>query len=95
MQVPAKLYESVGLGIPTVVIAEPTSAAAREAHRIGALPCGVDDLGRMTRIIEQVWNREALGQVSPAAISYAHIAQQVESLLLADVSAFRAIAAPQ
>ena len=37
MCVPAKLYESVGLGVPTLVIAEEASAAACEARRIGEI----------------------------------------------------------
>src|SRR5256885_5040333 len=44
--VPAKLYESVALGTPTLVIAEPDSAAAREARRLGAMTVDAAEIGR-------------------------------------------------
>ena len=89
VQVPAKVYECVGLRIPTVVIAESTSAAAGEAGRIGAMVCEPADVDGMCRIIERSWLRPATGDAPRAEISYMHIAEQVESLLLSDASAYR------
>jgi glycosyltransferase involved in cell wall biosynthesis len=54
MQVPAKLYECVGLGIPTLVIAEATSAAASEAQRIGAITLDGSDVEAMRALLEDV-----------------------------------------
>jgi glycosyltransferase involved in cell wall biosynthesis len=54
MQVPAKLYECVGLGIPTLVIAETTSAAASEARRIGAFTMDGGDVEAMRALLEDV-----------------------------------------
>jgi glycosyltransferase involved in cell wall biosynthesis len=54
MQVPAKLYECVGLGIPTLVIAETTSAAASEARRIGAFTLDGSDVEAMQALLGDV-----------------------------------------
>ena len=52
--VPAKLYESVGLGVPTLVIAEPDSAAATEARRIGAMTADATDVAAVRSILENL-----------------------------------------
>lgn len=54
LQVPAKLYECIGLGIPTLVIAEPTSAAASEALRIGAWTLDGSDVEGMRSLFEEM-----------------------------------------
>jgi glycosyltransferase involved in cell wall biosynthesis len=54
MQVPAKLYECVGLGVPTLVIAEETSAAASEARRIGAMTLDGSDVEAIRALLEDV-----------------------------------------
>lgn len=54
MQVPAKLYESMGMGVHTLVLAEPGSAAASEAERIGALWKSPGDIEGIRAVFEQV-----------------------------------------
>jgi hypothetical protein len=54
MCVPAKLYESVGLGVPTLVIAEETSAAACEARRIGAMTLDGRDVEGLRALLEDM-----------------------------------------
>ena len=49
--VPAKLYESVALGTPTLVIAEPDSAAAREARRLGAMTVDAGDVTGISALL--------------------------------------------
>jgi hypothetical protein len=54
-QVPSKLYESVVMGIPTLVIAGPNSASAREAQRVGAVVAGPEAVDRIALLLEQIW----------------------------------------
>jgi glycosyltransferase involved in cell wall biosynthesis len=82
LQVPAKLYESVGLGIPTLVIAESTSAAALEARRIGAMTLDASDVEGMRLLLEDLLAcRIPTTIVSRTPISYEHLAVQVDHLL--------------
>ena len=81
LQVPAKLYECVAIGVPTLVIAETGSASDREARRIGGLSCEPDDVAAMTSIIERVWNGDISATPPISAISYETISQQMEALL--------------
>jgi len=55
-QVPAKLYEALAIGIPTLVLAPRDSAAARAASRVGALLAEPDDVAGMTELLSQVWS---------------------------------------
>jgi glycosyltransferase involved in cell wall biosynthesis len=52
LQVPAKLYELVAMGVSTLVIASPDSAASSEARRIGANAVEADDCDGMVQIME-------------------------------------------
>jgi hypothetical protein len=54
MQVPAKLYECVSLGIPTLVVAEATSAAASEARRMGAMTVEGNDVEAIRALLEDM-----------------------------------------
>jgi glycosyltransferase involved in cell wall biosynthesis len=81
LQVPAKLYECVAMGVPTLAVAEPGSAAEREARRIGALTCEPQDVAGMTAILERVWNDDISTTPPIAAISYETISKQMEALL--------------
>jgi glycosyltransferase involved in cell wall biosynthesis len=81
LQVPAKLYECVAMGVPTLVLAEEGSAAEREAHRIGALACDPDDVEGMRTILERVWLNGISTAVPVSAISYETISGQIEALL--------------
>jgi len=82
MCVPAKLYESVGLGIPTLVIAEETSAAAREARRIGAMTLDAGDVAGMRSLLEALIAGHIPTKIEPKTpISYADLALQMDGLL--------------
>jgi glycosyltransferase involved in cell wall biosynthesis len=81
LQVPAKLYECVAMGVPTLAIAEPGSAAEREARRIGGLTCEPDDVTGMTSVLERVWNGEVSTTPPISTISYETISRQMEALL--------------
>jgi glycosyltransferase involved in cell wall biosynthesis len=82
MCVPAKLYESVGLGVPTLVIAEQASAAACEARRIGAMTLESGDVDGMRSLMEDM----LAGRIPPriesqTPISYEHLAIKMDRLL--------------
>ena len=80
LMIPAKLYESMALGVPTLVIAEPTSAAAREGRRIGALTVGVDDVEGIRRVIEDVLAGRLPRRVTASApISHSELAAQFDA----------------
>lgn len=82
MQVPAKLYECVGLQLPTLVVTESTSAAAGEATRIGGIVREPDDIDGIREVIEELWTGTREVRVRPAApISYADLAPEVDQLL--------------
>ena len=82
MCVPAKLYESVGLGVPTLVIAEEASAAAREARRIGAMTLEGGDVKGMRTVIEDLLAGRIPTRIEPKApISYEELAVQMDRLL--------------
>jgi len=82
MCVPAKLYESVGLGVPTLVIAEETSAAACEARRIGAMTLDGDDvLGLRSLIEDMLAGRIPTRIETRTPISYEELAVQMDRLL--------------
>src|SRR6266516_2920338 len=75
LQIPAKLYESVAMGIPTLVVAPATSAAA--------VACDPADVEGMAGLFEDLW-RDGARAWPPCRvpISYDGIAIQVDRLLL-------------
>jgi hypothetical protein len=82
MQVPAKLYESVGLGVPTLVIAEETSAAACEARRIGAMTLDGANVDGLQSLLEDMLAGRIPTKIEPKTpITYAHLAQEWDLLL--------------
>jgi hypothetical protein len=82
MQVPAKLYECVSLGIPTLVIAEATSAAATEARRMGAMTLEANDVEGMRALLEDVLARRIPITIAPSApVSYEDLGIQMDGLL--------------
>ena len=80
-QVPSKLYESVAMGIPTLVIAGPDSASAREGQRVGAFVAAPDEVERIALILEQIWKGETDARQSGASCDYESIAPTVATLL--------------
>ena len=82
MCVPAKLYESVGLGIPTLVIAEESSAAACEARRIGAMTLDGGDVDGLRALIEDLLAGRIPAMIATRTpISYEELAVQMDGLL--------------
>jgi glycosyltransferase involved in cell wall biosynthesis len=82
MCVPAKLYESVGLGVPTLVIAEETSAAASEARRIGAMTLDGSDVEGMLALLEDLLARRIPTMIAARTpVSYEELAVQMDRVL--------------
>lgn len=82
MCVPAKLYECVGLGVPTLVIAERNSAAAREARRIGAMTIEGDDHDGLTSLFKDMLaGRIPTKSEAKTPISYEDLACEMDRLL--------------
>ena len=54
MQIPAKLYELVGLGVQTLVVTEEGSAAAMEADRLGVIRREPTDVEGIAAVIRSV-----------------------------------------
>jgi len=82
MCVPAKLYESVGLGVPTLVIAEEESAAACEARRIGAMTLDGGNIEGLRSLMDDLLAGHIPTMIkSKAPISYADLALQMDNLL--------------
>jgi glycosyltransferase involved in cell wall biosynthesis len=80
--VPAKLYESVGLGVPTLVIAEEKSAAAFEARRIGAMTLDGRDVQGLRAVFEDVVaGRIPTTIAARTPISYEELAISMDRLL--------------
>ena len=83
-QIPAKLYESVAMGIPTLVIAPAHSAAGREAVRIGALQAEPHDVQGIAAAMLQAAlepNGRNGGSRSAGATDYRALAPAVSALL--------------
>jgi len=80
--VPAKVYESVGLGTPTLVIAEEKSAASNEAHRIGAFAVEGDDVAGIKALLVDMLTGKIPSTLKPSArISYEELAFDMDRLL--------------
>lgn len=82
LQTPAKLYESVAMRIPTLVVAELDSASAIEGRRVGAMVRDPGDVEGIAGVLEQVWRNDSRRRPAcPVPITYAAIAPLVDSLL--------------
>jgi glycosyltransferase involved in cell wall biosynthesis len=82
LQIPAKLYESVAIGIPTLVIAPANSAAGIEGKRVGAVVRDADDVEGMVGVLEQLWRDGSRDRLRcPVPITYEGIALDVDRLL--------------
>jgi hypothetical protein len=81
-QVPAKLYELIGLGIPTVVVAEEGSAAGSEAVRLGAWRVDEHDVAGLTRVMVAAWRgTEGTPPGSVTRVDYMAIAADADRVL--------------
>lgn len=82
LQVPAKLYETVAMGIPTLVLTEAGSAAGLEGERVGALVRDPTDVEGIAGILDQLWQEDARSRPAcPVPITYDAIAPLVDQLL--------------
>ncbi len=81
LQVPAKLYESVAMGIPTLVVAPPGSAAAVEGNRVGAVVRGAADIEGIACVLERLWRDGSQERLCPVPITYEAIAPMVDKVL--------------
>ena len=82
LQIPAKLYESVAMGVATLVVAPAGSAAGVEGHRVGAVVRDADDVQGIACVLEQVWRDGGRGpSPCPVPITYEAIAPLVDQLL--------------
>jgi glycosyltransferase involved in cell wall biosynthesis len=80
-QVPAKLYESVAMGIPTLIVAEAHSAAALEGARLGGIVRDPTDVAGIAAVLDQLWrDGSRLRHPCPVPITYDAIAALVAAL---------------
>lgn len=80
--VPAKLYESVALGIPTLVVAEAGSAAFEAAGRLGTLRAEPDDIEAILGALRQVWFGEGRPEGDPdLPLAYGKLARRTSRIL--------------
>jgi glycosyltransferase involved in cell wall biosynthesis len=83
LQVPAKLYELVALGVATVVLATPGSAAHSEALRIGASVVDPGDIAGLARLMGDVSAGRVMHDDLPrVSVDYADLALEVSQLLV-------------
>jgi glycosyltransferase involved in cell wall biosynthesis len=80
-QIPAKLYECVAVGVRTLVIAEPHSAAAHEATRLGADTLDASDVTGIAKLIEEVCRNRDSRFTPRVDIGYEAIAAQMDDVL--------------
>jgi glycosyltransferase involved in cell wall biosynthesis len=84
-QIPAKLYECVALGIPTLVVAPLESATGREAVRLGASLAAPDDVEGIARLLWIVCSnpnhRPSAPRPRPPASDYRTVASVVAAQL--------------
>src|SRR5207302_704347 len=82
LQIPAKLYESVAMGIPTLVVAPADSAAAVEGHRLGVAVRDSADVDGIACVLERLW-RDGARERSPCLvpITYDAIALLIDQVL--------------
>ena len=81
LQIPAKLYESVAMGIPTLVVAPADSAAAVEGKRVGAVVRDAADIEGIACVLERVWRDGPRELSCPVPITYEAIAPLVDNVL--------------
>jgi glycosyltransferase involved in cell wall biosynthesis len=82
LQIPAKLYESVAMGLPTLVVAPAGSATAVEGNRVGAVVRDSDDVEGIAGALEHAWRNGSRQSPPPGvAITYEAIAPLVDRFL--------------
>jgi hypothetical protein len=82
LQIPAKLYELVAMGIPTLVVAAPGSAAGLEGNFLGAEVRDSEDVEGIACVLEHLWRNDSQHRAPcPMPITYDVIAGQVDRVL--------------
>ena len=82
VEIPAKLQEAIGAGIPAVVLAPAGSASVAEAERIGAIHVDERQTGGLTEIFEAVARGELrVPEEQIQRVSYAGIAREFLTVL--------------
>lgn len=82
VMVPAKIYEAVAMGVPTLVISELGSAASNEARRLGAMLHEPDDVDGIVESLGHVWSRKGLRETPvPDRVDRAVLAGELEDIL--------------
>jgi glycosyltransferase involved in cell wall biosynthesis len=80
--IPAKIYESIGMRIPTLVVTESHSASSGAGRRLGAAVHESTDLDGMARSLEAAWNGSWTGELPEGVLlDYADLAGEAERLL--------------
>ena len=69
------------MGVRTLVIGETTSAAAREARRVGAIALEESDVDGMCELLESLWADAAPPAAPLETIGYAAISERMDALL--------------
>lgn len=86
LMVPAKLYESVALGLPTLVVTERGSSSHHAAERLGVFAADPREEGALVGVLVRVWEQVRAGSPpSPGpvpAIGYDVLAADMERVLL-------------
>ncbi len=80
-QVPAKLFESVAMEIPTLVFCSAGSAAHSAAARAGATAVRSEDLQRTVHAMEDAWLGRTPVPQPTTPIDHGQLAAQVEQLI--------------
>ncbi|MGH7607963.1 MAG: glycosyltransferase [Gemmatimonadales bacterium] len=82
LQIPAKLYEPLAMGVPTLVVAPEGSATAVAGRRLGAIVHDQDDVEGIAGLLSRLWSEGAEQQPRcAAAITYDALAPQLDTLL--------------
>lgn len=80
--VPAKIYEAVALGIPTLILTERGSATANEGERLGAAVFEPDDQQGVIGYLEGLWSGSCVLEPNPPSrISQEHLAGTLDASL--------------
>lgn len=86
LQIPAKLYETLAMGVPTLVVAPEGSATAVEGRRLGAFVHDSDDVEGVAALFERLWRDGLEPRPGPTGITYEALAPRMDALLRSDLT---------
>jgi glycosyltransferase involved in cell wall biosynthesis len=82
IEVPGKLHEAIGAGVPTVVVGPNGSACSAESERLGAIFVDEQDPAVLSRVFEQAAaSTLTVSEDQSARVSYAQIARSFLSII--------------